>query len=142
MRVAGTIRSPALQSVIVMPTSMPRVDLFAADERAYLRAAVAGRRIGRVSGQSARGGVAAYRFGKCVAPAPGAWLGLPIAGGGPLYNLEALSYAKVRDAALVPTFQSIRRRNVLLFDFVLKRQLRFGAATLASSVFMARHTLA
>lgn len=66
----------------------------------------------------------------------------PLPEGGPLYNLEALSYAKVRDAALVPTFQSIRRRNVLLFDFVLKRQLRFGAATLASSVFMARHTLA
>lgn len=65
-------------------------------------------------------------------PLPGVW---------PLYNLEALTYAKVLDAALLPTLQSIRRRNVLLFDFVLKRQLRLGAARLADSVFMARRTL-
>lgn len=65
-------------------------------------------------------------------PLPGVW---------PLYNLEALTYAKVLDSALVPTLQGIRRRNVLLFDFVLKRQLRFGAATLANSVFLARKSL-
>jgi uncharacterized protein len=65
-------------------------------------------------------------------PLPGVW---------PLYNLEALASAKVLDAALAPTLQSIRRRNVLLFDFVLKRQLRFGGARLADSVFMARRTL-
>ncbi len=65
-------------------------------------------------------------------PLPGVW---------PLYNLEALTYANVLDPTLVPTLQSIRRRNVLLFDFVLKRQLRFGGTTLASSVFMARNTL-
>ncbi len=66
-------------------------------------------------------------------PLPGVW---------PLYNLEALIYAKVLDPALMPTLQSIRRRNVLLFDFVLKRQLCFGAAALANSVFMSRRTLA
>lgn len=65
-------------------------------------------------------------------PLPGVW---------PLYNLEALTFAKVLDPVLAPTLQSIRRRNVLLFDFVLKRQLRFGAATLAGPVFMARRTL-
>lgn len=66
-------------------------------------------------------------------PLPGVW---------PLYNLEALTYAKVLDPALLPVLQSIRRRNVLLFDFALKRQLRFGSTALANSVFMARKTLA
>jgi uncharacterized protein len=65
-------------------------------------------------------------------PLPGVW---------PLYNLEALTYAKVLDPALVPMLQSIRRRNVLLFDFVLKRQLRLGATALANSVFMTRKAL-
>ena len=66
-------------------------------------------------------------------PLPGVW---------PLYNLDALVAAKLINAATVPTLQSIRRRNVLLFDFVLKRQLRFGSSALADSVFMARKTLA
>jgi uncharacterized protein len=66
-------------------------------------------------------------------PLPGVW---------PLYNLEALAAANVLDPQKLPVLQSIRRRNVLLFDFVLKRQLRFGATTLANSVFMARKSLA
>ena len=66
-------------------------------------------------------------------PLPGVWS---------LYRLEALSDTKVRNAALVPTLRSIRRRNVVLFYFVLKRQLRSGSGSLANSVLVARATIA
>jgi uncharacterized protein len=66
-------------------------------------------------------------------PLPGVW---------PLYDIDALAKAKVLDAAAVPTLKLIRRKNPLLFDFVLKRHLRFGTARFTHSVFETRKTIA
>jgi uncharacterized protein len=65
-------------------------------------------------------------------PLPGVW---------PLYNLHALVAAELLDANVVPTLQAIRRRNVLLFDFVLKRQLSSRGAKFSLSVFEARRLI-
>jgi uncharacterized protein len=65
-------------------------------------------------------------------PLPGVW---------PLYNLHALVAAGLLNADVVPTLQAIRRRNVLLFDFVLKRQLSSRGAKFSPSVFEARRVL-
>ncbi len=62
-------------------------------------------------------------------PLPGVW---------PLYDIEALVNANLLDAQSAPTLLSIRRKNAVLFDFVLKRHLRFGGSRLASNVFETR----
>jgi uncharacterized protein len=65
-------------------------------------------------------------------PLPGVW---------PLYNLHTLVAAGLLHADVMPTLQAIRRRNVLLFDFVLKRQLNSRGAKFSSSVFEARNLI-
>jgi uncharacterized protein len=65
-------------------------------------------------------------------PLPGVW---------PLYDVDALVAANVIDATLAQTLMSIRRKNSVLFDFVLKRSLRFGECRFAESVFEVRKTL-
>jgi uncharacterized protein len=66
-------------------------------------------------------------------PLPGVW---------PLYDVNALVEANVLDAQLAPTLVSIRQRNAVLFDFVLKRNVRFERQKLAQSVFETRHVFA
>ncbi|TAG43792.1 MAG: amidohydrolase [Betaproteobacteria bacterium] len=66
-------------------------------------------------------------------PLPGVW---------PLYDVEALVDANVLNADAAPTLKRIRRKNPLLFDFVLKRSVRFGGSTFSASVFEARRHIA
>jgi uncharacterized protein len=65
-------------------------------------------------------------------PLPGVW---------PLYDMGALVAANVLDASLAPALISIRRKNAVLFDFVLKRNLRFSGSRFAESVFEVRDHL-
>jgi uncharacterized protein len=65
-------------------------------------------------------------------PLPGVW---------PLYDVDMLVRANLLDARLAPTLKSIRRKNAVLFDFVLKRCLRSGEHRFAESVFEVRKTL-
>ena len=66
-------------------------------------------------------------------PLPGVW---------PLYNLHGLVTAGLIDAGTVPTLQAIRKRNVLLFEFVLKRQMSSRGTKFAKSVFETRRFIA
>ncbi len=65
-------------------------------------------------------------------PLPGVW---------PLYDLSALVEANVLEVELAPTLRSIRRKNAVLFDLVLKRSLRWGATQFGTSVFEARRAI-
>jgi uncharacterized protein len=65
-------------------------------------------------------------------PLPGVW---------PLYDIDALVKANLLDAHIAPTLQTIRRKNAVLFDFVLKRNVRVGESRFASSVFEVRNTI-
>jgi uncharacterized protein len=62
-------------------------------------------------------------------PLPGAW---------PLYDVSALVNANLLDVANTATLMSIRRKNAVLFDFVLKRTLASGESKFANSVFESR----
>jgi uncharacterized protein len=66
-------------------------------------------------------------------PLPGVW---------PLYDIDALANANVLDARIAPTLASIRRKNAVLFDFVLKRNVRFEGQQFARSVFETRRVFA
>jgi uncharacterized protein len=62
----------------------------------------------------------------------------PLPGVMPLFDLGALVGAGLLDVAAAEPLRQIRRHNVLLFDFVLKRHLRAGAAALHAGIFEAR----
>jgi uncharacterized protein len=65
-------------------------------------------------------------------PLPGVW---------PLYDVQALVSAKLLDLVTATTLISIRRKNAVLFDFVLKRTLTSGNSKFANSVFETRGKL-
>ncbi|HYC36269.1 MAG TPA: amidohydrolase family protein [Usitatibacter sp.] len=62
----------------------------------------------------------------------------PLPGILPLFSLDALVRQSVLDEAAVPTLRKLRHANALLFDFVLKRNLRLGAARFPTSAFETR----
>lgn len=62
----------------------------------------------------------------------------PLPGVMPLFAPQQLVKAGLLDAHAVPTLMALREHNPLLFDFVLKRQLRLGGVRLPASVFEAR----
>ena len=59
----------------------------------------------------------------------------PLPGIVPLVNLRGLAARKLLDPALIAPLNEIRQHNVLLFDFVLKRNLASYGAGFAPSVF-------
>jgi predicted TIM-barrel fold metal-dependent hydrolase len=62
----------------------------------------------------------------------------PLPGILPLFSLGTLASEGFLDEALVPGLKSLRESNALLFDFVLKRNLRVGSARLPASAFETR----
>lgn len=62
----------------------------------------------------------------------------PLPGLMPLFDLRALVAEGLLAEEAVAPLRAIRRHNVLLFDFVLKRSLRAGAAALPATVFEGR----
>jgi predicted TIM-barrel fold metal-dependent hydrolase len=62
----------------------------------------------------------------------------PLPGILPLFSLERLVQQSFLRPAVVPVLQEIRARNPLLFDFVLKRELRAGGKRLSPAVFRTR----
>ena len=62
----------------------------------------------------------------------------PLPGLMPLYRTGRLVEAGLLDAAAAPVLDEIRSFNPLLFDFVLKRQLRSGRQRLSATVFETR----
>jgi uncharacterized protein len=63
--------------------------------------------------------------------------GIPV-----LTRPQRLADAGLLDAAAVPVLLSIREHNPLLFDFVLKRSLRFASRGLGAKVFETRRHFA
>jgi mannonate dehydratase len=59
----------------------------------------------------------------------------PLPGIVPLINLHALADRKLLDPAAVEPLNALRKHNVLLFDFVLKRALASEGAGFAPSIF-------
>lgn len=62
----------------------------------------------------------------------------PLPGILPLVSPARLAADDLLPAAAVPVLETLREHNPLLFDFVLKRQLRAGDRRLAASVFATR----
>ena len=62
----------------------------------------------------------------------------PLPGILPLFSLGTLVSEGFLDEAVVPALKSLRESNALLFDFVLKRNLRVGTARLPVSAFETR----
>ena len=62
----------------------------------------------------------------------------PLPGIMPLFSMNAMVSAGVLDAAVVPALRELRNVNALLFDFVLKRNLRLGGARFPDSAFETR----
>jgi mannonate dehydratase len=62
----------------------------------------------------------------------------PLPGIMPLYSVEKLVALDLLEAAAAPVLRAIRSHNPLLFDFVLKRNLRAGSKRLSSNVFHTR----
>ena len=62
----------------------------------------------------------------------------PLPGVLPLFTTGKLARAGLLDKAAVPVLDEIQLYNPLLFDFVLKRQLRSGTQKLPASVFHTR----
>lgn len=62
----------------------------------------------------------------------------PLPGIMPLFSLDRLVAAGLLDEKVVPTLRELRNVNALLFDFVLKRNLRSGAHRLPDSAFETR----
>ena len=56
----------------------------------------------------------------------------------PLISARQLAREGLLAPAAVPVLESLREHNPLLFDFVLKRQLRAGSARFADPVFETR----
>ena len=66
----------------------------------------------------------------------------PLPGVMPLYRTQRLVDAGLLDAAAAAPLDAIRRYNPLLFDFVLKRQVRSRGQRLAGCVFDTRRHFA
>ncbi len=66
----------------------------------------------------------------------------PLPGVMPLVRPAGLAQAGFLDAAAVPVLEAIRRYNPLLFDFVLKRQLRWKGQGFQPCVFETRRVFA
>ena len=62
----------------------------------------------------------------------------PLPGVLPLFALAKLAKAGLLDGDVVPVLEKIQHYNPLLFDFVLKRQLRAGTLKLADTIFHTR----
>lgn len=62
----------------------------------------------------------------------------PLPGILPIFSLNDLVADGVLEARLVPALRALRHVNALLFDFVLKRNLRIGARRLPTSAFETR----
>jgi predicted TIM-barrel fold metal-dependent hydrolase len=56
----------------------------------------------------------------------------------PIFSLQALARDGVLDARAIPALRELRQGNPLLFDFVLKRNLRHGGRRLPASAFETR----
>jgi len=56
----------------------------------------------------------------------------------PLYSADRMVDLGFLDRAAVPVLRAIREHNALLFDFVLKRSLRWQGQRLSDSVFQTR----
>lgn len=65
----------------------------------------------------------------------------PLPGLMPLYRTQRFVDAGLLDAAAAPVLDEIRRYNPLLFDFVLKRQLRSSGHALGAVIFDTRRHL-
>lgn len=62
----------------------------------------------------------------------------PLPGVMPIFSLKSLVSIGVLDEALVPALRELRETNALLFDFALKRHLRFRGARFAAGIFQTR----
>lgn len=62
----------------------------------------------------------------------------PLPGIIPIFSLNDLQAAGVLEERLVPPLRALRQVNALLFDFVLKRNLRIGKRRLPDSAFETR----
>ena len=62
----------------------------------------------------------------------------PLPGILPLFSLDRIVGDGLVDPAVVPALRSLRESNPLLFDFVLKRNLKVGGAGLPASAFETR----
>jgi len=62
----------------------------------------------------------------------------PLPGVLPLFEVGKLASAGLLEKEVVPVLKQIQRYNPLLFDFVLKRQLRAGSQKLSDSIFHTR----
>ena len=63
----------------------------------------------------------------------------PLPGVMPIFSVDYLVSLGLLEAAAAPVLREIRLHNPLLFDFVLKRQLRSNGTSLAASVFETRN---
>jgi predicted TIM-barrel fold metal-dependent hydrolase len=66
----------------------------------------------------------------------------PLPGVMPIFSVDFLASIRLIDEAAAPVLKEIRLHNPLLFDFVLKRHLRAGAARLSRRVFETRRFFA
>jgi mannonate dehydratase len=62
----------------------------------------------------------------------------PLPGVMPLFSLDFIVSLGLLEPAAAPVLSEIRQHNPLVFDFVLKRSLRWRGAALAASVFQTR----
>jgi mannonate dehydratase len=66
----------------------------------------------------------------------------PLPGVMPIFSVKAMAAQGYLDEALVAPIAELRHYNPLLFDFVLKRQLRIAGRGFANSVFETGNTFA
>lgn len=62
----------------------------------------------------------------------------PLPGVVPIFSVDKLVEAKLLDPAAAPVLKTLREYNPLLFDFVLKRSLRWESQRFAAQVFETR----
>jgi mannonate dehydratase len=62
----------------------------------------------------------------------------PLPGIMPLFSMDFLVKLKLLDEAVIPVLRVVREHNPLLFDFVLKRHLRYNGRAFPASVFETR----
>jgi predicted TIM-barrel fold metal-dependent hydrolase len=63
----------------------------------------------------------------------------PLPGIFPLINTEQLSHMGLIDSEYLPFLQQIKQYNPLMFDFAVKRLIKFNGIRFANSVFETRH---
>jgi len=62
----------------------------------------------------------------------------PLPGVMPLFSLKGLAKLGLLDEAHIPALRELRKANALLFDFTLKRSLRYRGSRFADAVFQTR----